>query len=277
LSVAEERQNQNAKRRKLQADTGPSVALQLTAAPTAPPIPSVHPSLPRRPTYDFAATADSIGLGAPPTLESIQNASTATQALAGSNHDIVANRRAIRLANLSAAEILRAELSRNSVQQSPPERDLSLPVKPSVAVSTSSLPPTSTSVDAVRMSTPAAGPQRSTVAAETSVSTNVAESKDQDTANESELDIFQPDNAISASEIITESLDKSSGPDEDQVVIGVKRKLEDDTDDLDTDDQDTAPASNPYEMTVNPDGTVEQEDRVKLVTCASQYKNADGA
>lgn len=73
--------------------------------------PPLHPSLPKRPTYDFAAKADSIGLGAKPTAESLANLTTAAQALAGSNRDVVANRRAIRLANMSAAEVLKAELA----------------------------------------------------------------------------------------------------------------------------------------------------------------------
>ena len=38
-------------------------------------------------------------------------ASTAAQALAGSNRDVVANRRFIRMANMSAAEVLKAELA----------------------------------------------------------------------------------------------------------------------------------------------------------------------
>ncbi|KAJ7893844.1 hypothetical protein B0H14DRAFT_828825 [Mycena olivaceomarginata] len=50
----------------------------------------------------------------------------ASQAPAGSNRDVIANRRAIRMANLSAAEMLRAELS-GAVPVKP---NLSLPAKP---------------------------------------------------------------------------------------------------------------------------------------------------
>lgn len=60
---------------------------------------------------NFAAKADSIGLGAPSTTQSKSNAPAAAQALAGSNRDVVANRAAIRLANMSAAEVLKAELA----------------------------------------------------------------------------------------------------------------------------------------------------------------------
>lgn len=41
----------------------------------------------------------------------MSNAPAAAQALAGSNRDVVANRAAIRLANMSAAEVLKAELA----------------------------------------------------------------------------------------------------------------------------------------------------------------------
>ncbi|KXN87938.1 5'-3' exoribonuclease 2 [Leucoagaricus sp. SymC.cos] len=108
---AEERQDQNTKRRKLEnqvknGSIAPSGVLGLGLLSGAAP---AHPSLPPRP--DFAAKADSIGLGAAVTPESIQMAPVAAQALAGSNRDVVANRRAIRMANMSAAEVLKAELA----------------------------------------------------------------------------------------------------------------------------------------------------------------------
>jgi 5'-3' exoribonuclease 2 len=65
--------------------------------------------LPPRP--NFPATADSIGLGVAPTPESVKQTPTAVQALAGSNRDVVANRAAIRMANMSAAEMLKAEMA----------------------------------------------------------------------------------------------------------------------------------------------------------------------
>jgi len=55
--------------------------------------------------------ADSIGMGGIKDADAINNAGTATWALGGSNHDVVANRAAIRMANLSAAETLKAELA----------------------------------------------------------------------------------------------------------------------------------------------------------------------
>src|SRR5262249_54067256 len=128
-SSVEARQDQHNKRQKIEADIrkanlkgGPSPLIQLTSSPTVPP---VHPSLPQRPLYNFAVTADSIGFGAPPTAQSVQNAPTAALALAGTNRDVVANRRAIRMANMSAAEMLKAEMG--GVKS-----DLSLPPKPVV-------------------------------------------------------------------------------------------------------------------------------------------------
>ncbi|KAH0840109.1 exoribonuclease 2 [Lanmaoa asiatica] len=104
----ENRQDHESKRRRIDSNnknangpsdirnaSGPSSALGINA--------SVH--------NNFAAKADSIGLGAPSTTQSKSNAPAAAQALAGSNRDVVANRAAIRLANMSAAEVLKAELA----------------------------------------------------------------------------------------------------------------------------------------------------------------------
>ncbi|KAI6151807.1 putative strand exchange protein [Pisolithus tinctorius] len=115
---AENRQDHETKRRRIDASnrsdvrntTGPSPALGLSG-PSRPP------------ANDFAAKADSVGLGAPQTEQSRLNAPAAAQALAGSNRDVVANRAAIRLANMSAAEMLKAQLGGL------------MPVKPSASAS----------------------------------------------------------------------------------------------------------------------------------------------
>lgn len=104
MITAEERQEQNAKRRKLDIGTNNNGS-------TTRPSSSLALDTPPRPAQYFAAKADSIGLGAIPTSESVENMPAATSAFAGSNHDIVANRRAIRMANMSAAEVLKAELA----------------------------------------------------------------------------------------------------------------------------------------------------------------------
>jgi len=111
---AEQRQDHEAKRRRIERsgenDSGdmtiatPSAKLGLTASTTS------LSSLPQR-AENFTAKADSIGLGAPRNAQSLESAPVAAQALAGSNRDVVANRAAIRMANMSAAEMLKAELS----------------------------------------------------------------------------------------------------------------------------------------------------------------------
>jgi 5'-3' exoribonuclease 2 len=121
-NAAEERAKENAKFKRRRVDTtvtvtttssGPSAALQLTAPPTAPGLPA-HPSLPAKPGVDdFAQRANSLGLGANGDGSSAVSANV-LQALSGSNSDIVANRAAIRMANMAnmnAAEMLKAELA----------------------------------------------------------------------------------------------------------------------------------------------------------------------
>ena len=79
---------------------GPSPSLNLTADLNTP-----------RKLADFAAKADSIGMGGVKDADAVNNAGAAAWALGGSNRDVVANRAAIRMANLSAAETLKAELT----------------------------------------------------------------------------------------------------------------------------------------------------------------------
>lgn len=123
--IAEDRQDQNAKRRKLERDMGsagapvPSAALGITGPPPLTGSNPLHPSLPAKP--GFAASADALGFGEAPAAESVPPPATAAQAWGGSNRDIVANRRAIRMANMSAAEVLKAELSGKSVE--PPSEE----------------------------------------------------------------------------------------------------------------------------------------------------------
>jgi 5'-3' exoribonuclease 2 len=261
ITSAEERQDQNSKRRKIEATLGngrqgPSSALHLTASPTAPP---VHPSLPPKPVYDFAATADSIGFGAPPTAQSIQNAPTAAQAIAGSNRDVVANRRAIRMANMSAAEMLKAELGGELPSSLPAKPDLSLPPKP---VTATVIPPAS--VEAVHMNVDT-GVDYGTVpglATRPGVSPSYGQASERDisAACEAEVD-SHPSTNVSVTE----------------VSVGVKRKLEEDEDEdaLGSDDDEVPPNIGLSSLKVNKDGTVEQEDTVKYVVMIMQNSCAD--
>ncbi|KAF9008770.1 XRN 5'-3' exonuclease N-terminus-domain-containing protein [Cyathus striatus] len=265
---AEERQDQNAKRRKIEQEArknvgGPSSALGLTSGPTAPS--SLHPSLPQRP--DFAAKADSIGLGAAPTPQSIQATPTAAQALAGSNRDVVANRRAIRMANMSAAEVLKAELS----GLSPVKPSASLPAKPAAA----ELPPLSASLDASRMSKANIDndevPGFGTHARKSSIpSMKPSTTENMSEVTENEMGPFEKPDAN-----MTDSTVPNGDKDADNSVAGSKRSFEEgpgSTEGADEDvvvveeddDDDTVENQTRLALKVNADGTVEQEDTVKL-------------
>lgn len=245
--------------------------MALTAPPTVPSAasstPSIHPSLPQRPTYDFAANADSIGLGAAPTLESVQNAPTAAQALAGSNRDIVANRRAIRMANMSAAEVLKAELSGLSpVKASASSKPPRVPTPPQ--------PVNLNRADAqddANMSIPGLGSHSRTngaPAALPSLPPPVAPSLRSETPGESDADADgdpDPDTKM-------DSVEPEGGKDVDSSIhAGAKRKFEEGpgSDDVVNDvviveeEDDDAPPSMNMALKVNADGTVEQEDTVK--------------
>ena len=207
---------------------GPSPSLNLTTDP-APPAPfhPLHASLPPRP--DFAARADSIGLGGPKTVDAAQNATAATLALGGSNRDIVANRRAIRMANMSAAEVLKAELG--GVQTGSP------------------LTPPS-NIDSPIVRDPIL-PITSEVAEEDEIP---------GLGGDSFMDVSLEAETMNG----TAEIQMSAAA--ENFLSGVKRKLEE-TEDSDgtpaIPDEDEEPGKGPLALKVNPDGTVEQEDTVK--------------
>ncbi|KAJ7499209.1 exoribonuclease 2 [Mycena latifolia] len=263
---AESRQDQNAKRRKLdmekQKTVRPSSTLALTAPPTAPSGPPVHHPLPPRP--NFAANADSMGFGASPTIQSSQNAPIAAQALAGSNRDVVANRRAIRMANMSAAEMLKAELS-GAVPVKP---NLSLPAKPATTApgADSFLP----SPDTSRLSNgilpdqhdegiPGLGNHTQSGNDE---AITVEPTPENEADAEGDVDTDEPMNGDSAvMDAVISDDDSALG------AGGVKRKLSDMDDVADEtlgDDEDDAPPDVSVRLKVNADGTVDQEDTVQL-------------
>ncbi|KAJ7068010.1 exoribonuclease 2, partial [Mycena amicta] len=258
---AETRQDENAKRRKLEADSRkrvkPSSSLSLTALPTAP-TPVRHP-LPPRP--NFAANADAMGFGAlSPAQTAAQNAPIAAQALAGSNHDVVANRRAIRMANMSAAEMLKAELA-GAV---PVKLNPSLPPKPVTTVPDVApiplppLPPTSSTLPEIDDDgVPGLGNHRSpTISHVASASTSL----ENDTVTDSDMLTEEPhmdDESTDAT--MNGDASPSSAP---------KRKLSDMEEEVVAEDtfaeDDDAPADTSVRFKVNADGTVDQEDTVKL-------------
>jgi len=204
---------------------GPSPSLNLTADPTPPaPFPPLHASLPPRP--DFAARADSIGLGGPKTVDAAQNATAATLALGGSNRDIVANRRAIRMANMSAAEVLKAELGGFQSGSSPS--------------------PSSAAADSPAAKDPIL-PITSDV---------VEEDEIPGLGGDSFMETETPNG--------TAEIEMSAAA--ESFLSGVKRKLEEAEDSEGTPaipDEDEEPGKGPLALKVNPDGTVEQEDTVK--------------
>jgi len=224
--------------------TGPSPALALTASTTGLSGPLAHPSLPPRPSFDFTANADSIGFGAKPTAQSVQNAPAAAQALGGSNRDVVANRAAIRMANLSAAEMLKAELA----GAKPVKPDLSLPPKPAFNAD-------------VAIASPAATDDEFPGFGGHDIATDIKASEDDD---------MEGDDADADGEPDPDSLPIANGNDVDTFLAGVKRKIDEVEEEADNSlgsDEEDAPEDVALEskaLKVNADGTVDQEDTIKL-------------
>ena len=272
LYVAEERQDHAAKRRKLEKDirdgvVAPSASLNLTAAPAAPS------SLPARP--DFAAKADSIGLGGPKTAETASHAPAAARALAGSNRDIVANRHAIRLANMSAAEMLKAEMGVPLI-----------PLKPSKSSTTSSTNATSAPKPPVEPSGSSASVSdiNETEIPGLGAASSAPDSGSAETGASAEpvLPVENDINLNTEGESAPPTVDAVDQiMNDDTVPRGVKRSIDEvEADDPDADadadgdvvedlgsddDEDSAPTNTSLKLKVNPDGTVEQEDIVKCV------------
>lgn len=237
--VAELRQDQNAKRRKIEQSkngsngSGPASSLNLTGAPTAPS--AVTGRTTRTPGHDLAANADSIGLGGPQTSETAQHAPLAAQALAGSNRDVVANRRAIRMANMSAAEVLKAELA--GLQPVKPSAN-SFTSPPTPAIPTQ---PTSNGDAPVPMEeddgdVPGLGSGNVPIASEP-VNSNGSETSP---------------HGVKRTHDVVEAEDEEIDPD---ITLPAD----------DEDEEPDADASASYAFKVNPDGTVVQEDNVRYV------------
>lgn len=194
---------------------------------------------------DLAANADSIGLGGPKTSETAQHAPLAAQALAGSNRDVVANRRAIRMANMSAAEVLKAELA-GLQPLKPSASSLVPPPAPAAPVPAAPIPqpePTATNGDAPAAMEeddnefPGLGGGVPPIVTDVVMNTNDTESSPHGVKRthdvvEAEDEEIQPDTALPAEE------DDEADPD----------------------------ASASYSFKVNPDGTVVQEDNVRCVS-----------
>ena len=213
---------------------GPSPSLNLTADLNVP-----------RKLSDFAAKADSIGMGGVKDVDAVNNAGAAAWALGGSNRDVVANRAAIRMANLSAAETLKAELASLMPVKSrsqPPKPIVAPPPSSSALVDYSVGPATAADVD---MKVPGLGTGDPEVP--------VANAHVDDTS----VDGVQISSTSATTEVTP--------------VTGVKRSFESisdtpvDEDSAGDDDVDAETTSAPKSLAykVNADGTVEQEDTIR--------------
>lgn len=240
----------------------PSANLQLSNAPSAPPGLSSPHGLPPRPNFDsFENAANSLGLGAPVPGSAAADAAkaAAVAAITGSNSDWVENRRQIRMANLSAAEMLKAEMM-SAVPVNPAARRRHIAeLKAATAKAEAEAlakatppPPTepaSTDVDSVKME--GVVPD----AAEQPVSGQAPEANQLEESLETEVNI-------------------NVAPDGESSPQGVKRKLDDvDAEGEDEEDDDLGPdeseedspaaTSTALARKVNPDGSVDQEDTVR--------------
>ena len=217
---------------------GPSPSLNLSADLNAP-----------RKSNDFAAKADSIGMGGIKDADAVNNAGAAAWALGGSNRDVVANRAAIRMANLSAAETLKAELA--SLM---PVKSRAHPPKPIVA------PPP-----------PAPAPVDYNVGPATAIDVDIKVPR----LGAGDPEVLVADAHVDDTSVDGVEMSSISASTEVPSVAGVKRSFEaisdspadeDSAGDGDDDvDADATSASKSLAYKVNTDGTVEQEDTVRWV------------
>lgn len=287
IIVAEERQEQNAKRRKIEAEQ----TLALKGKSVQPTSASSAHALPARPDFNnFEAAADSLGLGAAPEpLDETTN--SALKAINGSAADWVRNRSAIRMANMSAADMLRADMmSARPVKQKPEKKSSSYSPQKPVPTPTPDPVPTPTPVPVPTHTLPPPSP--APVPVETPIPVEPVEQQDApitllDTVTEPEPVIPQEVNQLGEPEVVPEPVLEETA---DSIVVdseiavesgtvtpvhGVKRKIDEvievgDDDDADADadadaegeDDEDAPKAS-LGLKVNKDGSVEQEDTVK--------------
>jgi 5'-3' exoribonuclease 2 len=311
--TAEERQEQNNKRRRVEiiSDTTPSQqgappqeGIQATAIPYTPipvPVPSqsIHHSLPSRPAFDlFTGVPEDISPTIPPSHGRSQNFDIGVRALAGSNSDVVKNRAAIRMANMNAAEILKAELSSSSPSKkdsnstrSTPFSDFVSPPMPysqtrqsvqqSVAVNSTTATAAVTSEATYFANGPPAlfrEPAAPSTTTDVVTHENRTEPEDShmngnedptipdmvDLPNNDAPNPVQPDAALGGQVDVV--MEGESSP------RGMKRKLEELEEEEaveesfiepEEEEEEEVVESTPMKLKVNPDGTVEQEDKVK--------------
>lgn len=112
--------------------------------------PPIHPSLPNRPAFNMVPASTP----APAPAPTPASGANSPQINLTTNHDVVANRRALRLANMSAAELLKTELatraaqkqSRSGMGRGPRSQSSFGPLKPDEAVVVPHVKPAETDV-----------------------------------------------------------------------------------------------------------------------------------
>ena len=299
IIAAEERQDQNAKRRKIEANGGGGGGVDggmRMGETTYVPVetsgePPIHPSLPQRPAFEVAPVNHASRLSMPAAHLATQSAPFQEGIKLASNHDVVANRRAIRMANMSAAEMLKAELAgRASVQTAPPSTDAADVniVVPQVAATASDVPvePPSARLPSLGASAsyedyasmdvlPGLGGPHTTATAEALFRAPLfappVEAPRVDAAARSDADGLIPSDLLDGegSEVMdTDTSVNGENSQEFDGARGTKRKLEDvEAEDNSLIDEEGAPDAPdaPVARKVNPDGTVEQEDTIKCV------------
>ena len=258
--------------------------------------PPIHPSLPQRPAFEVAPVNSPSRLSMPSAHVATQPAPVQEGIKMASNHDVVANRRAIRMANMSAAELLKAELAgRASVQITPPSTNVNI-VVPQVPVTASDVPveppslplpslghPVSYEDYAFMEVLPGLGGPRTTVTAgkefpsatssveipSTTPPSSAVPVKNSDDAYEPAT--TDPDADGEGSEVMDTDTSVNGDAEDSQEAVearGTKRKLEGvEAEESSVIEDEAAPDASdaPATRKVNPDGTVEQEDTIKCV------------
>lgn len=233
---AEKRQDHESKRRRIESSNGPDI--RNAAGPSAAlGLSGSSQSV----VNDFAAKADSIGFGAPQTDQSRSNAPAAAQALAGSNRDVVANRAAIRLANMSAAEMLKAELG--GLMPVKPSASASISTNAAAEVQAVSKPVPEPSLDDFELpGLGNTGSQMLDSVGECSVPEEAAEATSPDVS-------FASSTSVKRKHSVVEAEDAEIDAEENMIV---------------DEDQNSGEDEEPsYALVVRADGSVEQPDNVK--------------
>lgn len=273
----------------------PSPALQSTSAPN--PSASGPHGLPPRPSFNsFESDANLLGFGSTSTtatpLQPQPLSPSVSKAVGGSNRDWVANRRAMRLANMSAAEMLKAEMASLQPVKADPRNSANLS-RVTIPNSNASLPnPTSPSPTASSVSTLATA-----VASVTNTKTPEPATNDLDLPPGLSFDdppkMATPDlpipgisdplpetseqqSAASATQTTQDIESKDESESQEANSSGIKRKLDETVDNDDAfgveededDDDGNGDAIVSRKLKVNADGSVDQEDTVRCVAAS---------